>query len=113
MLASENQDLTHEQTMQRLKVIGRFLSHHCDHVVGLPAKIVKFDAECEACQSELRRIAKSSDKAPPGHLKGDALATVIHTTILCFLGKHDECLKNYVIESESIAVRCICSCHNR
>lgn len=102
---------TFDETMAHLDKIGRFLEHYAKHTVNIQAKIKAFDKDCEMCQGELKRIARKSDNDPPSLWKGTPDAKVAHTTILCFLGEHNECCKYYIMEDEKIQVECLCECH--
>jgi hypothetical protein len=102
-----------DQTMQKLDKLRKYLQHNYDHVVLLPVKIKHYDDSCETCQAESRRINKRSENAPPGRPNGEPFAIASVTTVLCYRGIHDECLKNYIMEKEQIEVQCICKCHSK
>jgi len=97
---------------ENIAYLHRYIEHMKDHIVDVPVKIKKFDNKCERCQAELRRIKKRSDHDRIGVLKGQPEAILSFSTILCFLGMHKECCRDYVLEAEQIEVKCRCSCHD-
>lgn len=111
VIETDKQLPTLEQTRTTIERATRIFNHYIEHVVDVQAKIKKFDKDCEMCEIELRRIAKKSDEEPEGKLIGEPQSIISHTTILCFLGEHNECCRYYVIEKEQIKIECLCNCH--
>lgn len=97
---------------ENIAYLHRYLEHMKNHIVDIPVKIKHFDDKCERCQAELRRIKKKSDPDRYAELKGQPQAVLSHSTILCFLGMHKECCRDYVLEGEQIQVKCRCACHD-
>ena len=98
---------------ESLGILARYTTHIREHVVEFAIKIKHFDKDCEACQAEFRRISKKSEKHSSAKLEGEPHAIVSFLTILCFLGMHDECNRNYVLENEKVKLECLCSCHTK
>ena len=108
MSGFDDRSRTTDETINWFKA---FVKHYLEHAVYLPVKIKEFHDDCEMCRSKLRNTAKKSDKNPGASLRGDPDSTISYSTILCFLGKHDECCRDYVLEIEQIEIRCLCKCH--
>lgn len=94
--------------------LDTFTKHLRDHVLFFPVKIKEYHDDCNLCQNEMRRIVKRSDKDTSGvALKGRPSAIISLSTVLCFVGMHEECCKNYVLDSEQIRLQCLCHCHDK
>ena len=113
MMSEQKPTLTHEGSKKILDDVHSLL-HHCNnHVYKLSVKTVQFEQTCEWCQLELKRMMKKSDNPVPVALDGKPVAAVSMTTVLCALGMHQECGRDYVLTQQFITIHCLCQCHNK
>ena len=112
-MSEQKPTLTYEESKKILDDVHGLLRHCNRHVYMLSLKTVQFEQTCEWCQQELKRMAKQSDNPVPVALERKPLASVSMTTVLCALGMHQECGKDYVLTQEFITIHCMCECHNK
>jgi hypothetical protein len=98
---------------ESLARLDAYITHMKEHVSEVPVRTKKYDPNCKGCQMELNRIVKKSDNSPGVQLKSDPMASVNYITVLCYLKMHNECVQDYVMESELVKFRCTCECHKK
>lgn len=97
---------------ETLDEVRQYLDHELEHVLIFPVMIKRFDRDCKICQILFDRIEKkSSQKHATASLEGKPIAIIQYTTILCAIGMHDECGKDYVMTNSKIESSCLCECH--
>jgi hypothetical protein len=113
MSESIKSDDSFEQSMATLKRITNLIKHDKEHVTLAPVRTKLYDPHCEGCKRELSRIHKLSDNLPAVNLGEKAHVTISFVTLLCHLQMHNECAKDYVMQTDLIELHCSCPCHEK
>jgi hypothetical protein len=106
-------DDSFQQTMAMIQRIKNIAKHDKEHVTLAPVRTKVYDPSCEGCQMELGRIHKLSDNHPAVVLPQEARAKVTFITLLCHLQMHNECTRDYVMQTELVELHCVCACHEK